>query len=166
MHVVMALVVVERLRCGNRLVDGHWRSRLRCTARGGRRCFDRVGSRRGRTRLLIITVTVVAVFYADSVIMDSYVPGGRCRVGFRVIVVVGLSCIVPVVMGPRFRVCWRVVAMAQTRRSTHGGGQRDDPDRAEEHHGAAESWQRFSLQAAVPDPARAHHDINLEQQRA
>lgn len=166
MHVVMALVVVERLRCGNRLVDGHWRSRLRCTARGGRRCFNRVGSGRGRRRLRIITMMVVTAFYARPVIMASCVPGGRCRVGFRVIVVVGLSCIAAVVMGPRFRTCWRVVAMAQTRRSTHGGSQRNDPDRAEEHHGAAESWQRFSLQTAVPNPARAHHDINLEQQRA
>ncbi len=111
-------------------------------------------------------VMVVAVFYAGPVIVASCVPGGRCRVGFRIIVVVGLSCIIPVVMCPRFRTCWRVVAMAQTRCSTHGGCQRNDPDRAEEHHGAAKSRQRFALQAAVPDPARAHHDINLEQQRA
>lgn len=154
MHVVMALVVVERLRRGKRLVDGHWRGRLRCTARCGRRCFNRVGSGRGRRRLRIITVMVIAVIYAGAVIMASCVPGGRCRAGFRVIVVVDLSCIVPVVMCPRFRTCWRVVAMAQTGRNTHGGRQRNDPDRAEEHHGAAESWQRFSLQAAVPNPAR------------
>lgn len=76
------------------------------------------------------------------------------------------SRISPVVIGHRFRTCWRVVAMAQTRCSTHGGRQRNDPDRAEEHHGAAEGRQRFSSQAAIPDPSGAHHDINLKQQRA
>lgn len=125
--------------------------------------FDRLDSGRVGSQLRIVTVMVVAVFYASPVITACCAPGGRCSVGFRVIVVVGLSCVVPVVVGLRLRTWWRVVAMAQTRCRTHGGGQRDDPDCAEEHHGAAESWHRFSSQAAMPHPARAHHDINLEQ---
>lgn len=128
MHVVMALVCVERLRRGKRLVDWHWRGRLRCTARGGRRCVDRLGSRRGRSRLWIVTAMLVAVFYAGTVITAAC----PCRVGLSVIVMVlGLSCIRPVAVGPRFRACWCVVAMAQTRCSTHGRRQRDDPDGAE-----------------------------------
>jgi hypothetical protein len=72
MLVVMAVVVVERVRRGKRRRNWHWRGRLRC--------FDRVGSRRGRSQLRILTVMVVAVFYAGPVIIASRVPEGRCRV--------------------------------------------------------------------------------------
>ncbi|BBY31540.1 hypothetical protein GCM10023114_34070 [Mycolicibacterium sediminis] len=112
MHVVVAVVVVERLHRGKRLVDWHWRGRLRWGARGGRRRFDRLDSRRERSQLRIMTVMVVAVINASPVITACCAPGGRRRVGFGVIVVVGLSGIVPMVISLRFRTCWRVVAMA------------------------------------------------------
>ena len=69
-------------------------------------------------------------------------------------------------MSPCFSTGWGVIAVPQTGGSAHCGRQCDDPDRAKEHHGAAEGGHRLSLKAAVPDPASAHDDIDLEQQRA
>lgn len=110
---------------------------------------------------------VVGVFCVSSVIIGSWL-SGRCRRRLRVTVMVVslLRTGGPVVMTHCFSTGWGVVAVPQTRGSTHGGRQRDHPDRAQQHHGAAESRHRFSLQPAVPDPASAHDDINLEQQRA
>ena len=100
------------------------------------------------------------------VVVGFCFPSGWCGGGLRVMaVVVGVRCVSPVMMGVCLRTWWPV-AVAQSRGGTHCGRQRDDPDRAEKHHRASERRQRFSLQAAVPDPAGAHHDINLKQECA
>lgn len=75
---------------------------------------------------------VVGVFCVSCVIIGSWLPSGRCRrrLCVTVMVVSLLRTGGPVVMTHCFSTGWGVVAVSQTRGSTHGGRQRDDPDRA------------------------------------
>ena len=169
MHVVVVLMVVQRLHRRNRLAHGCLRGCPRSTARrwcGHGHLRRPVDLRRGGGRRLGCVV-IISVLGAGLVVVGCWMPCRCCRGRlYRMVMAFGVFCFGSVMMGSCLSVFRPVVAVAQARGRPHRGRQRDDPDRAEKHHGAAERRQRLTAQAAVPHPAGAHHDIDLQHERA
>ena len=59
-----------------------------------------------------------------------------------------------------------VVAVPQARGSPDCRRQRNDTDRAEQDRSTCEGRHRLPAQTAIPNPAGAHHDIDLKEERA
>jgi hypothetical protein len=112
-------------------------------------------------------VVIVSVVGAGLVVVGCWMPSRYCRGWLRrMVMALGVFCFGSVMMGSCLGTFRPVVAVAQTRGRPHRRRQRDDPHRAEKHHCASERRQRFTVQASVPDPTGAHHDINLQHERA